>query len=99
MNIIILILVLIAGIILGSIFSIHKNKNKRLVSGQVETKRENKDKILEFLKNNQRIENKDIQELLKVSDSTAVRYLDELEEENKIKQIGKTGNAVYYQLK
>ncbi len=97
MNTLIIILVLIVGIILGSIFTIRKRKF--LISGQVETKIKNKEKILEFLKDNQRIENKDIQELLKVSDSTAVRYLDELEEENKIKQIGKTGNAVYYQLK
>jgi len=42
--------------------------------------------------------NDDVERLVKVSNATAERYLDELEKEGKIKQIGKTGHAVYYQL-
>jgi len=34
--------------------------------------------------------------LLEISDATATRYLDELEEEGLIKQVGKTGVSVYY---
>ena len=39
-----------------------------------------------------------VKKLLDVSGATARRYLNELESENKIKQIGKTGRAVYYTL-
>ena len=39
-----------------------------------------------------------VEKLLDVSGATARKYLDELEDENKIKQIGKTGRNVYYTL-
>jgi predicted HTH transcriptional regulator len=99
----IFIIVLITGIILGVIWGSWKKRKKlggqnNLISGQVKTKIENKEKILEFLKSNEKITNDQAQELLSISDATAERYLDELEKEDKIKQIGKTGNAVYYQL-
>jgi len=38
----------------------------------------------------------DIEKLLDVSSSTALRYLNELEKEGKIKQIGESGPDVYY---
>ncbi len=100
MNTLTIIIVLIVGIVLGSIFSIRKsNKQKGLIYQQIQEKQENKDKILRFLNSNERIVNNDVEKLLGVSDSTATRYLDELEKEDKINQIGKTGSAVYYQLK
>jgi len=48
--------------------------------------------------NTLRVSRSDIEKLLDVSDRTAGRYLDELEEENKIKQIGNAGRSVYYVL-
>jgi predicted HTH transcriptional regulator len=48
-----------------------------------------------FLKK-QKITNQDVGDFLHVSDATATRYLDVLEKENKIKQVGKTGHAVSY---
>ncbi len=57
-----------------------------------------KDKILELVKAREKISNNDVVKLLEVSSSTVVRYLDELEKEGKIKQIGKTGKKVYYTL-
>jgi predicted HTH transcriptional regulator len=69
------------------------------VSAQSKKKAENKKKILDFLRKNEKVVNNDIEKLLDVSDSTTTRYLDELEKENKIVQIGTTGNAVYYILK
>ena len=39
-----------------------------------------------------------VEKLLDVSGATARKYLNELEEENKIKQIGTTGRDVYYTL-
>lgn len=55
--------------------------------------------ILDFLKTNQKITNNDVEKLLKVSDSTATRYLDNLEKAGKIVQVGPEGRAVYYRLK
>ena len=42
------------------------------------------------------ITSENVEKLLDVSISTARKYLNELEDENKIKQIGKTGPNVYY---
>lgn len=44
----------------------------------------------------QRITNDDVQQLLEVSDATAERYLEQLEEADVIKQMGRTGKYVYY---
>jgi Fic family protein len=43
-----------------------------------------------------RITNNDVEHLLGVSDSTATRYLQALEDQHKITQVGTTGVAVYY---
>ncbi len=40
-----------------------------------------------------------VEKMFGVSDATATRYLDELEKEQKIRQIGKTGQNVFYTLK
>lgn len=102
MNYILLIIVGITGIIIGSYFSFFtkatQDKGVGLIFGQVKKKEENKEKILEFLKDNEKIINNDIEKLLGVSDATATRYLNELEKEQKIKQIGTVGHAVYYRL-
>lgn len=63
--------------------------------GRVE---ENKQKILELLKEKNKITNNDVEKLLSVSDATATRYLDELEKQGKIRQVGKTGKYVYYEI-
>lgn len=59
-------------------------------------KLEYKNKILDLLKESGRVSNKDVTNRLGVSETTAERYLDELEKEGKIKQIGKTGRNVFY---
>ena len=53
---------------------------------------------LELVKQKVKISNKDVCKFLRVSDSTAVRYLNVLEEQGKIKQVGKTGRDYFYQL-
>ena len=40
----------------------------------------------------------DIEKLLEVSGATARKYLNELEDENKVKQVGERGKGVYYEL-
>lgn len=54
------------------------------------------EKILQLLTKQSKIANDEVEKLLRVSDATATRYLDILEKEGKIKQIGKTGKGVYY---
>ncbi len=63
-----------------------------------ERKRKKLDKIVEYLNKNQKISNDQVEKLLRVSDATATRYLDQLEKENKIKQVGTTGRHTHYVL-
>lgn len=73
---------------------------------QAREKEENKRKILEFFESSSfakasdgqaRVANNDIEALLGVSDATVTRYLDELEKEGRIRQVGRTGRHVYYE--
>lgn len=65
----------------------------------VETRKENMAKLEEFIRAKStadKITNDQIQEFLGVSDATATRYLDDLEKQGKIHQVGATGHEVYY---
>ena len=62
-----------------------------------EKKEQAKEKIMGLLKNKDKISNQDTVKLLGISSATSVRYLDELEKEGSIKQVGKTGKKVFYQ--
>ena len=59
-------------------------------------KRKKLDHILTLFAKRTNITNNEVGDLLHVSDATATRYLQILEKENKIKQVGKTGHAVSY---
>jgi len=88
-----------------------REKSKEALSERTD---ERKEKILEFMKaqlehqkeledckpgiSKQGISRKDIENLLDVSTQTALKYLNLLEEENKIKQIGQSGKDVHYTL-
>ena len=54
------------------------------------------EKIMEVLSKRSKISNDDVQKLLHVSDATATRYLNILEQQGKIKQTGRTGKSVFY---
>ena len=58
-----------------------------------------KAEIVEAIKEGGSIQTQDISNMFEVSSRTALRYLSELEEEGKIKQTGKTGRNVRYELK
>ena len=64
-----------------------------------QAKSQAKKKILKLLKDKTSISNNDVERLLSVSDATATNYLQELEDEGKIKQMGKRGRFVRYRLK
>lgn len=77
-----------------------RDDRERSFSTDAERKKnENLGKIREFLSTQAdgRLDNKQVRELLGVSDATACRYLDELERENLIAQIGSDGPNVYYE--
>ena len=58
-----------------------------------------KQKILVLLAGKSELSNFELRKALGISSRTAVRYLDELEREGKIEQIGKIGHAVTYRVK
>ncbi len=60
-------------------------------------KREKIDEILNLFTEKQTVTNDEVEKFLHVSDATATRYLETLENENKIKQVGKTGKGVKYE--
>jgi len=71
------------------------------MSDEEKIKQERKEKILKYMGNpsnpSGQVTNNDVEKLVGVSDATAERYLDELEKEGKIRQVGKTGVSVYYE--
>ena len=87
MNYLILIIVAVVGIALGAYFA--RKRSGNLISEQAKKKVENKERILEFMRENEKVANNDIEKLLGVSDATATRYMNELEKEQKVRQIGK----------
>jgi predicted HTH transcriptional regulator len=89
------IIYLITGVVLGIWVSkvVGSKKNQR------EVKADRKKEIIELFDSKGKITNDNVQELFRISDATATNYLQELEDEGKIKQIGETGKHVYYILK
>ena len=101
MSYIILFITLVVGIIFGGIagyFIGKRNKAETFTNDAERIKSENITKLKDYLSNqtDNEINNEDVRKLLNVSDTTACRYLDELERGNLIKQIGTDGPKVYY---
>ena len=95
MNLLTIILFIIAGMF-GFYYG-QKNNGDIFVARNF--KKGAKAHILEELKKQGRITNNEVESIVGVSDRTATRYLDELEKEGKIMQVGDTGQSVYYILK
>lgn len=75
-----------------------ENLNKIIESGIKQTQEtdQRKIKIIQYLLTHETITNDEVEYLLKVSNSTAYRLLESLEQDKKILQIGNTGRHVYY---
>jgi len=97
MNYLTLIVIGILGIWLGYYFSQRNECKPKVQKSKNKIKRQNQ--ILEFLQENKEVRNNDVEKLLSVSDSTAEKYLNELEKDGTILQNGKTGRSVFYTLK
>jgi predicted HTH transcriptional regulator len=69
-----------------------------LIERQAEDKEKNKAKILDAFISRGRMAQDSVMDILDVSEATATRYLDELEHEGYIRQLGgDTGRGVYYE--
>lgn len=102
----------IAGFIIGgvAVYFVMQRMKKSVVevpqkaevtnfNPKVEEKQENIAKLENIISQKQtgeKITNDDVQKLLKVSDATAERYLQELEQKGLLKQEGEIGHSVYY---
>jgi Fic family protein len=64
--------------------------------GEVSTKQKKIEEVIKLFDTKSEITNNDVEKSLSVSDATATNYLDELERQGRITQIGKTGRHVYY---
>ena len=92
------------GLLIGIVIGIYvgMDKNSRFSGSKVnqyELKEDNIAKLKEFIKGKKEITNKDVEDLLNMSDPTATRYLDKLEEAGLVKQVGKVGRGVKYEVK
>ena len=81
----------------GKSLSAVQDKKESLIELQTKEKEKNKQGILEILKTQTPLTNNHIEQLLGISDATATRYLEELEKEGRVRQVGKTGRYVYYE--
>lgn len=73
------------------------NKNYSQAHKKIQERKEmNKERIMKLFENKERITNNDVESSLLIADSTVTNYIDELEREGKIKQIGTEGRGVYY---
>lgn len=97
MNYFILFAVAIVGVAFG--MYIARRKANGRIAEQTAKKTENKQKILTFVQEHEKIQNNDVEKLAGVSNATAERYLDELEKEGKLIQQGAVGQSVFYTLK
>lgn len=107
MNIIYLLIGLVVGAVVG--FWIGRKgkvvKNEEIPGiGKVNQERKQeieraKEKIVDLFGGRDTIANAEVQKLLGVSEETAFRYLDELEKDGKIEQVGALGRNVEYRLK
>lgn len=75
-----------------------REENLKLANNtRQEKKRKKIDAILDLFSEKSEITNDEVEKLLHISDATATRYLEILEKEGKIKQVGKTGKGVVYE--
>lgn len=80
---------LIGAVVGGLVVYLIQRKQKTglsLIKRQGDEKAANKEIIMQFFENREKVTNDDVQKLLGVSDATATRYLDELEKEGRVRQ-------------
>lgn len=109
------VIIFVLGIILGMAFAYYFHMHKKAEKNNVVTeklagiysvlqerisqKQSRKLKIIELLQKKKELSNSEIKKIIGVSRRSVINYLDELEEEGKVEQIGDVGRSVVYRLK
>jgi predicted HTH transcriptional regulator len=108
MQILIYIIILIVGIAIGrklnstssgSSFETSKKMSELSKEAKIainKRKDKRKTRIMELANKQEKITNDNVEDMFCISDSTARTYLNELEHEGKLNQVGVTGRGVYY---
>lgn len=97
------ILVILGVVII--VLLLHRRSREQVVGicatalDQTVRKNANKEKALALLRERGEVSNEEIREHLGVSRRSVVRYLDALEKEGKIQQVGSSGRGVVYRVK
>lgn len=97
-------ILIILGIVIVVLLLARKTRDKVVgicatAIGLDAKKREHKEKIEAILKERGSLSNSDICEAIRISDRSVIRYMDELEREGKVEQVGNTGRSVTYRLR
>lgn len=93
----ILTLIFIAVLLIWLVLTLLRARQK-IKLGKQRPASDRLEKAIEYLQKKSKITNKEYRELNKISETTAVRDLDELEKLGLVKQVGKKGRNVYYKL-
>ena len=110
MNFLLILIIFLLVVVLLILFFQKEARGENIYSfvlDQTIRKNKNKAKILELFAAKPRsassvqaqLTNADIREALGISAASVVRYMDELEKEGKVEQVGDTGRGVAYRLK
>ena len=89
---------LLLGYIIGGGMVEEENSSSEREGRKRRKTKSKEEKVLGLFDKKKKVSNSDVEKLLKVSDSTATKYLQRLEDEGKIVQHGKTGKYTYYTL-
>lgn len=93
MNIVTIAVAFGVGVLVGRLST--RTPSKLKASFNIPSK-EHEAAIINLFKTRDQIQNSDVRKILNVSDATAVRYLDALEQKNLITQQGATGRSTFY---
>lgn len=96
--VLILIIIVLAVVVVKLYRDKHKNSAvfEKINEKAKEKKSLAKEKILEMLNEKESLSNNEVAKALGVSRDSVINYFDELEQEGKAKQVGKSGRNVFY---
>ncbi len=72
--------------------------SSKMIADEQKHKEEHLIKLREYIKGKDEVTNDEVEKFLHISDATTERYLDELEQDGILKQMGKTGQSVRYKV-
>jgi predicted HTH transcriptional regulator len=98
------IILIIVGVVIALLLLSRKTRERAvgicaIALDQMVRKNANKEKTLAFIQERKEASNEEIREYLGVSRRSVVRYLDALEKEGRVEQVGTIGRSVIYRVK